>query len=64
MPAPSDLAPYPTVAKIQQRDQLVVGVDEGTASWGYRNPRTGTIEGLDVWPWVFDADATSGRQTT
>ena len=27
---------------------LVVGVDQGTLNWGYRDPRTGTINGLDV----------------
>jgi hypothetical protein len=31
-----------------QSGKLVVGVDEGTNSWGYRNPKSGTIEGLDV----------------
>ncbi|SEC46380.1 amino acid ABC transporter substrate-binding protein, PAAT family [Streptomyces sp. 2224.1] len=36
------------VKRIKERDQLVVGVDQNTYRWGYRNPSTGTLEGFDI----------------
>ena len=41
VPAPSDFATYPTVARIQQRGKLVVGVDEGTQQLGLPRPEDG-----------------------
>ncbi len=46
--APDPTLPTPTVDAIFQRNMLVVGVDQGTLNWGYRDPRDGTINGLDV----------------
>ncbi|MCT2590497.1 glutamate ABC transporter substrate-binding protein [Streptomyces sp. N2-109] len=38
----------PAVKRIQEADQLVVGVDQNSYLWGYRDPTTGTIEGFDI----------------
>jgi polar amino acid transport system substrate-binding protein len=46
--APDPTGPMPTVKAIKDRNKLVVGVDQGTLNWGYRDPRDGTIKGLDV----------------
>jgi polar amino acid transport system substrate-binding protein len=46
--APDPDLPTPTVDAIRRRGKLVVGVDQGTLNWGYRDPRDGTIRGLDV----------------
>ena len=46
--APDPTLPTLTVDAIRQRNMLVVGVDQGTLNWGYRDPRDGTINGLDV----------------
>jgi polar amino acid transport system substrate-binding protein len=46
--APDPTLPMPTVKAIRDRNKLVVGVDQGTLNWGYRDPRDGTIKGLDV----------------
>jgi len=46
--APEAGLPTPTVDAIRARGRLVVGVDQGTLNWGYRDPRDGTIDGLDV----------------
>jgi polar amino acid transport system substrate-binding protein len=46
--APDPTLPTPTVAAIKNRGMLVVGVDQGTLNWGYRNPQNGNITGLDV----------------
>lgn len=34
--------------QIQQRGRLVVGVDQNTLQFGYRNPITGALDGLDI----------------
>ena len=46
--APDPHLPTPTIDAIRRRGMLVVGVDQGTLNWGYRDPRDGTINGLDV----------------
>jgi polar amino acid transport system substrate-binding protein len=46
--APDPNLPTPTVDAIRQRGRLIVGVDQGTKNWGFRDPRYGTISGLDV----------------
>ena len=46
--APDPTLPTPTVDAIRTRGMLVVGVDQGTLNWGYRNPQNGKITGLDV----------------
>jgi polar amino acid transport system substrate-binding protein len=36
------------VRRIRERDRLVVGVDQNSFLWGYRNPATGRLEGFDI----------------
>ncbi|MEV4611945.1 glutamate ABC transporter substrate-binding protein [Kitasatospora sp. NPDC049258] len=36
------------IRKIRERGTLVVGVDQNSYHWGYRNPQTGMIEGFDI----------------
>jgi polar amino acid transport system substrate-binding protein len=48
LPAPGDLPPGSTMARIRANGKLVVGVDQNTYHFGFRNPRTGTIEGFDL----------------
>ncbi|MFJ5707907.1 glutamate ABC transporter substrate-binding protein [Streptomyces sp. NPDC093105] len=38
----------PSVAAIKQRGKLIVGVDQSSYRWGFRNPETGTLEGFDI----------------
>ncbi|MFI9046560.1 glutamate ABC transporter substrate-binding protein [Streptomyces sp. NPDC053427] len=38
----------PAVARIRKKGQLVVGVDQNTYRWGYRDPGTGRLEGFDI----------------
>lgn len=38
----------PTIDKIQARGHLIVGIDQSSFRWGYRNPATNTIEGFDI----------------
>lgn len=46
--APDGNAAGPTISDIQSRGMLVVGVDQGTAGWGNRDPRDGQLTGLEV----------------
>ena len=41
-------AAMPTVQAIKERGHLVVGVDQGTPGWGFRNPSNAQLEGLEV----------------
>lgn len=36
------------VDRIKRHGQLVVGVDQNTYRWGYRDPNTGKLEGFDI----------------
>lgn len=36
------------VKRIKDKNQLVVGVDQNSFLWGYRNPASGDIEGFDI----------------
>ncbi|WP_326599018.1 glutamate ABC transporter substrate-binding protein [Streptomyces sp. NBC_01803] len=36
------------VEEIQERGQLVVGIDQNSYLWGYRSPQTGDIVGFDI----------------
>jgi polar amino acid transport system substrate-binding protein len=49
-PAPGDFPPGSMMATIYQRGRLVVGVDQNTYKFAYRDPQTGQIEGfaLDI----------------
>ncbi|MFI8321023.1 glutamate ABC transporter substrate-binding protein [Streptomyces sp. NPDC085529] len=38
----------PSVAAIKRRGKLIVGVDQSSYRWGFRNPKTGTLEGFDI----------------
>lgn len=48
LPAPGAMPAGSTMAAIQQRGRLVVGVDQNTFLFGYRNPATGQLEGFDI----------------
>ena len=48
VPDPSQFPPGSTMATIRDDGMLVVGVDEGTQGWGYRDPKSAEIKGLDV----------------
>ena len=37
-----------SVAAIKQRGKLIVGVDQSSYRWGFRDPETGTLEGFDI----------------
>ncbi len=45
---PPSSADGPTIDKIKKADRLVVGVDQNSYRWGYRNPATRTLEGFDI----------------
>ncbi|MEV5444992.1 glutamate ABC transporter substrate-binding protein [Streptomyces sp. NPDC052644] len=45
---PPSAADGPTIRAIKARGKLVVGVDQNSYRWGYRNPATGTLEGFDI----------------
>ncbi|MFC8076298.1 glutamate ABC transporter substrate-binding protein [Streptomyces sp. NPDC057307] len=38
----------PTIDKIKARGHLIVGIDQSSYRWGYRNPATKTIQGFDI----------------
>lgn len=38
----------PAVSRIKEKGQLVVGVDQNTYRWGYRDPVTGELAGFDI----------------
>ncbi|MFE2231403.1 glutamate ABC transporter substrate-binding protein [Streptomyces sp. NPDC059442] len=38
----------PSIAAIKKRGKLVVGVDQSSYRWGYRNPGKRTLEGFDI----------------
>ncbi|GAU68150.1 putative ABC transporter substrate-binding protein [Streptomyces sp. NBRC 110611] len=37
-----------SVTRIKEKGQLVVGVDQNTYRWGYRDPATGKLAGFDI----------------
>lgn len=45
---PSSAAGGPNIDAIVERGKLVVGVDQNSYRWGYRNPTTGGLEGFDI----------------
>jgi polar amino acid transport system substrate-binding protein len=47
-PAPGHMPPGGTMARIQARGVLKVGVDQNTYKFGYRDPATGQIVGFDI----------------
>jgi polar amino acid transport system substrate-binding protein len=48
MPTPGQMPKGTFMAQIQARGKLVVGVDQNTYLWGYRNPSTGEMSGFDI----------------
>jgi polar amino acid transport system substrate-binding protein len=47
-PAPGDFPFGSTMAGISQRGSLIVGVDQNTYQFGYRDPLTGQLQGFDI----------------
>jgi len=47
-PASGNPATGPTIEKIKQRGRLVVGVNQNTFQFGYRDAKTGEIVGFDI----------------
>jgi polar amino acid transport system substrate-binding protein len=48
LPADGTISPGSTMAEIRERGHLIVGVDQNTFLFGFRNPTTGRIEGFDI----------------
>jgi polar amino acid transport system substrate-binding protein len=48
MPTPGAMPAGTTMAQIQARGHLNVGVDQNTYLWGYRDPVTGQLSGFDI----------------
>jgi polar amino acid transport system substrate-binding protein len=48
LPTAGQMPAGTTMARIQARGKLVVGVDQNTYQFGYRDPFTGEIEGFDI----------------
>jgi polar amino acid transport system substrate-binding protein len=48
MPAPAAMPSGSTMAAIAQRGRLIVGVDQNTNFFGFRDPATGQLEGFDI----------------
>ncbi len=47
-PAPGAMPVGSTMAAIQERGRLIVGVDQNTFMFGYRDPSSGQLEGFDI----------------
>ncbi|MFI6287683.1 glutamate ABC transporter substrate-binding protein [Streptomyces sp. NPDC051018] len=45
---PASTADGPNIEEIKKRGKLIVGVDQNSYRWGYRNPTTGKLEGFDI----------------
>jgi len=48
LPPASQMPAGSTMKAIQDRGQLVAGVDQNTFLFGFRNPTTGSLEGFDI----------------
>jgi polar amino acid transport system substrate-binding protein len=48
LPPPGAMPPNTYMAAIQRQGHLVVGVDQTTLFFGYRDPQTGGIDGFDI----------------
>jgi polar amino acid transport system substrate-binding protein len=48
LPAPNALPAGSTMAEIRAKGKLVVGVDQNTFRFGFRDPFTGNVEGFDI----------------
>ncbi len=47
-PAPSSSLSGRKVQEIQSKGTLIVGVDQNSYNWGFRNPQSGQLEGFDI----------------
>ena len=47
-PPPGDMPPGSTMAQIEKRGRLIVGVDQNTFMSGFRGPATGQLAGFDI----------------
>jgi polar amino acid transport system substrate-binding protein len=48
LPAPGQMPANTWMREIQNHGRLVVGVDQNTLLFGYRDPRTGTLQGYEI----------------
>jgi polar amino acid transport system substrate-binding protein len=48
LPSPGAMPAGSTMAAIADRGRLIVGVDQNTYLFGFRNPATGKLEGFDI----------------
>jgi len=48
LPPPGEMPAGSTMAAIAERGRLVVGVDQNTYPFGYRNPTSGELQGFDI----------------
>jgi polar amino acid transport system substrate-binding protein len=48
LPAPGSMPPGSTMAAIAERGRLIVGVDQNTNLFGYRDPSSGQLQGFDI----------------
>ena len=48
LPPPGAMPAGSTMAAIAERGRLIVGVDQNTYLFGFRNPATGQLEGFDI----------------
>jgi polar amino acid transport system substrate-binding protein len=48
LPSPGQMPAGTTMKAIQDRGQLIAGVDQNTFLFGFRNPTTGALEGFDI----------------
>ncbi|WP_235010326.1 glutamate ABC transporter substrate-binding protein [Mycobacterium sp. 3519A] len=48
LPAPGAMPAGSTMAEIAQRGRLIVGVDQNTDLFGFRDPATGQLQGFDI----------------
>jgi polar amino acid transport system substrate-binding protein len=47
-PSPGAMAPGTTMASIEERGRLIVGVDQNTFMFGFRDPSSAQLEGFDI----------------
>ena len=47
-PSPGAMPPGSAMAAIEERGRLIVGVDQNTFMFGYRDPSSGQLEGFDI----------------
>ncbi|MDT5264798.1 MAG: polar amino acid transport system substrate-binding protein, partial [Mycobacterium sp.] len=47
-PRPGNMPPGSTMAAIAERGRLIVGVDQNTYLFGFRDPSSGQLEGFDI----------------